>query len=306
MTFLAPWKISDVKNHLLRPATTNNFEVQIPFDAILNTKLKNLLKDEVLNEAGVFLNTNDQWKLRLLCSEVSLPGSTLATTEIMNDRTGVTERHVHRRMFDEQGIDFTFYVNADNYIPIRLFETWMDYAVGIETQKQREDSKNKDYFYRMKYPDEYIADQGLKIIKFEKDFNTNERVMGGILEYEFIRSFPVAVTSVPVSYDTADLLKVTVTFSYVRYVMNKGWMQTSNKDPLRLYGSFARELLSGDIRGALKVLTDGGVPSQVANAAGNAVRSLVTFAFGQEGADNIRGAARWVTNTRSWLGSFGR
>ena len=153
MTFLAPWKISDVKNHLLRPATTNNFEVQIPFNAILNTKLKNLLKDEVLNEAGVFLNTNDQWKLRLLCSEVSLPGSTLATTEIMNDRTGVTERHVHRRMFDEQGIDFTFYVNADNYIPIRLFETWMDYAVGIETQKQREDSKDPTYFYRMKYPD---------------------------------------------------------------------------------------------------------------------------------------------------------
>ena len=306
MTFLAPWKISDVKNHLLRPATTNNFEVQIPFNKILNSKLKTLLTDKVLNEAGVFLNTNDQWKLRLLCSEVSLPGSRLATTEVNNDRTGVTEQHVHRRLYDTQGIDFTFYVNADNYIPIRLFETWMDYAVGVETATQREDTKNPNYFYRMKYPDEYIADQGLKIIKFEKDFNTNERVMGGILEYEFIRSFPVAVTSVPVSYDTADLLKVTVTFSYVRYVMNKGWMQTSNKDPLRLYTNLAKEVLSGDLRGAWEVLTSGGVPSQVANAAGNAVRSLVTFAFGEEGANNLRGGARWASNTLNWLGSFGR
>ena len=306
MTFLAPWKISDVKNHLLRPATTNNFEVQIPFNKILNSKLKTLLTDKVLNEAGGFLNTNDQWKLRLLCSEVSLPGSRLATTEVNNDRTGVTEQHVHRRLYDTQGIDFTFYVNADNYIPIRLFETWMDYAVGVETATQREDTKNPNYFYRMKYPDEYIADQGLKIIKFEKDFNTNERVMGGILEYEFIRSFPVAVTSVPVSYDTADLLKVTVTFSYVRYVMNKGWMQTSNRDPLKMYAGITKEILSGDLKGAWEVLTNGGVPSQVANAAGNALRSIVTFAFGEGGMDKARGGARWVSNTMSWLGSFGR
>ena len=306
MAFLAPWKISDVKNHLLRPATTNNFEVQIPFNSILNSKLRTLLKDEVLNEAGVFLNTNDQWKLRLLCSEVTLPGSSLATTEIQNDRTGVTEQHVHRRMYDQAGIEFTFYVNADNYIPIRLFETWMDYAVGVETQREREDTKDPSYFYRMRYPDEYIADQGLKIIKFEKDWNTSERVMGGVLEYEFIRAFPVAITSMPVPYDAAELLKVTVRFSYIRYVMNKGWMQTSNKDPLRLYTNVAKELLSGDFPGAWQVLTSGGVPAQVANAAGNAIRSLVTFAFGQEGADNLRGAARWVNNTRSWLGSFGR
>ena len=298
--------IADVKNHLLRPATTNNFEVEIPFNKVLNNKLKNLLTDKVLNEAGVFLNTNDQWKLRLLCSEVNLPGSRLATTDVMNDRTGVTEQHVHRRLYDSQGIDFTFYVNADNYIPIRLFETWMDYAVGVETKAQREDTKNPNYFYRMKYPDEYIADQGLKIIKFERDFNQNERTLSGVLEYEFIRSFPVAVTSMPVQYDAAELLKVTVTFSYVRYVMNKGWMQTSNKDPLRLYTNLAKEVLSGDLRGAWEVLTSGGVPAQVANAAGNAVRSLVTFAFGQEGADKLRGGARWASNTMSWLGSFGR
>ena len=298
--------IADVKNHLLRPATTNNFEVEIPFNKVLNSKLATLLKDKVLDDAGVFLNTNDQWKLRLLCYEVSLPGSSLNTTEILNDRTGVTEKHAYRRMYDTDGIEFKFYVNADNYIPIRIFETWIDYASGIETHEQREDSRNKDYFYRMNYPDEYIADRGLKVTKFEKDWNTAERAMGGVLEYEFIRAFPTAINSMPVSYDAAELLEVTVKFSYIRYVMNKGWMQTSNKDPLRVGVNFTKKLLSGDIKGAWEVLTSGGVPTQVANAAGNAVRSLVTFAFGEEGVDKLRGGVRWASNTMSWLGSFGR
>ena len=298
--------IADVKNHLLRPATTNNFEVEIPFNTVLNSQLDTLLKDEVLNDAGVYLNTNDSWKLRLLCSSASLPGSNLATTDVLNDRTGVREQHVHRRLYDDQGIDFTFYVNADNYIPIRTFETWMDYASGVSTQEQREDTKNPNYFYRMRYPDEYIADSGLKITKFEKDWSTAERALGGVLEYEFIRTFPTAISSMPVTYDTANLLEVTVTFSYVRYVMNKGWMQTSNRDPLKMYAGITKEILSGDLRGAWEVLTNGGVPSQVANAAGNALRSIVTFAFGEGGMDKARGGARWVSNTMSWLGSFGR
>ena len=72
------------------------------------------------------------------------------------------------------------------------------------------------------------------------------------------------------------------------------------------YTNLAKEVLSGDLRGAWEVLTSGGVPSQVANAAGNAVRSLVTFAFGEEGANKLRGGARWASNTLNWLGSFGR
>ena len=41
----------------------------------------------------------------------SLPGSNLATIDVNNDRTGVTEKHVHRRVFDDR-IDLTFYVDA--------------------------------------------------------------------------------------------------------------------------------------------------------------------------------------------------
>jgi hypothetical protein len=62
----------------------------------------------------------------------------------------------------------------------------------------------------MRYPKDYMADQGLVVRKFEKDHQN-------ILEYEFVNSFPLAINSMPVSYDTSSLLKCTVSMSYIRY-----------------------------------------------------------------------------------------
>ena len=101
--------LSEVKAKLLQPALTSHFDVVIGLpQGPLNTILRR------------FLGTN-QDKLHLLCSEAVLPGSQLATTEMTNDFTGVTERHAYRRIYDET-IDLSFYVDAANYWPIRFFE----------------------------------------------------------------------------------------------------------------------------------------------------------------------------------------
>ena len=125
--------------------------------------------------------------------------------DINNDRTGVTEKHAYRRMFDDR-IDFTFYVDADKYLPIRFFETWMK---GIMNEDEK--AVNINYHYRPKYPDEYMAEQGLKVFKFERDYKQ-------VLTYEFVRSFPLSISSMPVSYSGNDLLKCTVSMSYIRYI----------------------------------------------------------------------------------------
>ena len=52
----------------------------------------------------------------------------------------------------------------------------------------------------------------MKVRKFERDY-------GQILEYEFINAYPTSITSMPVSYDTSSLLKCTVSFSYIRYIL---------------------------------------------------------------------------------------
>ena len=66
----------------------------------------------------------------------------------------------------------------------------------------------------MRYPDDYIKDQGLIVRKFER-----EKTFGNLLEYEFVRVFPLAINSMPVSYDASSLLKCTVSMSYIRYVV---------------------------------------------------------------------------------------
>ena len=154
------------------------------------------------------------------CSEASLPGSSLATHEINNDFTGVTERHVYRRQYDDRA-DFTFYVDH-NYNIIFFFENWMSYIVD-EQYTNRDGTQNKgietlNYNYRVNFPKNYKTEIYIK--KFEKDYT------GRILQYRFINAYPISITSMPVSYDSSQLLKCTVSFTYSRYIVGGGEVLT--------------------------------------------------------------------------------
>lgn len=198
--------VADIKANLLRPALTSHFEVQI-------TKPPGL-SDKYLSENGLsqFVGIK-QGKLNLLCSETVLPGSSLATHEINNDFTGVTERHAYRRLYDDR-IDLSFYVDAEDYLPIKFFETWIKYAIGENVGNSDGGnpvgSSAPTYCYKVNYPNLYIAPQGLAITKFERDYKNT-------LTYNFVNVFPIAVSSMPVSYDTSSLLKCSVSLTYIRY-----------------------------------------------------------------------------------------
>ena len=206
--------IAQIKSGLLRPALTSHFEVQIPIGSgNLNTLLKGIIPDTVAQDV-----------LNISCSDASLPGSSIATFELQNDFTGVTERYAHRRMYDDR-IDFTFYVDAEKYTPIRFFERWMRYVTG-ESGPRTDDStielNNVNYHYRMNFPKEYRCERGLKIIKFERDYKTTLPQHGySSLEYEFIGVYPISVSSMPVSYDSSSLLKCSVSMTYLRYVITE-------------------------------------------------------------------------------------
>ena len=241
-------KVSDIKANLLRPATTSHFEVDIPIPPALSSKWSGVGKQD---------------KIQLMCSETVLPGSNLATFEIDNDRTGVTEKHVHRRIFDDR-IDLIFYVDAGLYTPIRFFEEWTSYIVnGRQISEADQDTQlmQPNYDYRMRYPDSYMG-AGLKVRKFEKDH-------GNILEYEFVRAFPLAINSMPVSYDTSSLLKCTVSMSYIRYVvknLNKtaAYSQTTPRGQARFN---AAGLVGGIVNAAVDRLTGNDFLGDVAGAA---------------------------------------
>jgi len=211
-----PKKVSvdRIKANLLQPALTSHFIVDIPKPKY-GTSEGGFAR--YLSDNGVKYNEE---KLRLLCSEATLPGSSIATHENNSDFTGVTEKFAYRRLYDDR-IDFTFYVDAENYLPIRFFEAWIKYIVGesVSPGAGRISSKKPEYFYRARYPEYYIAEQGLTITKFERTSKNKKSAdhEGNTLIYNFVNSYPISITSMPVSYDASSLLKCTVSFSYIRY-----------------------------------------------------------------------------------------
>ena len=153
-------------------------------------------------------------KSGLLCSEASLPTSSFATGEVKDNFMGIPQEFAHTRLYTD--IDFTFYVDND-YTNLMIFEGWMDYISSAGEIGEL----NENYYRRFQYPDTYKV-QSMIISKFEKNYSSQ-------IDYQFINAFPKTMTSIPVSYGEADLLKVTVSFNYDRYIMNpKGRYRKSN------------------------------------------------------------------------------
>jgi hypothetical protein len=187
--------VSEIKSKLLRPALTSNYvcNFQPPDTGFIKARVNT-------NSTKVYD------RLTLACSDASLPGSSLATHEINNDYTGVTERHAYRRLYDER-MDFSFYVDANEYYVIKLFEAWISYCVD---EQLGSNPSKRTYNYRVNYPNDYCTDT-LSITKFERDYS------GNTLQYNFVKAFPISIQSIPVSYESSQLLKCTVSFTYSRY-----------------------------------------------------------------------------------------
>jgi len=190
---------------------TNHYMVSF---STLNSTLMSYIQNRIGFQEDVrnFLSR----KTGLLCAEASLPTSSMATAEVRDNFMGVPQEFAHTRLYTD--IDFTFYVDS-NYVNLRIFEAWMDYIAGGSALEI--DELNENYYRRMNYPDNYKV-QTMFISKFERDFNSQ-------IDYQFINAFPKLVTAIPVSYGAADLLKVTVSFTYDRYIVNpKGSIKKAN------------------------------------------------------------------------------
>ena len=190
-----------VANRLMGPlAQTNHFLVTI-----------SSLTPEVESYIQSFSNASDFRRFLaerggILCSDASLPTSSYATAEVKDNFTGIPQQFAHTRIYTD--IDFTFYVD-EKYTLLKIFEGWMEYiSSGANSFMEQQ---TKSFYRRMRYPDSYKCNT-LYINKFEKDYKRTMR-------YQFINAFPKAMSSVPVSYGSAEILKVTVSFNYDRYIV---------------------------------------------------------------------------------------
>ena len=194
-------RISDFTSIIGNVAQTSHY--QVFFDGLSGDLLAHLSSKGVNRR---FIGEN----AGLLCSTAILPGSTLATSDIIGNFTGVTERFVHTRQFDTMSLEF--YVDKE-YKMIKFMEHWMEYI----TNGSGENKSNVGYHYRMKYPREprsgYKADK-TKIVKFDRDYKNQ-------IEYTFFGMFPIGLNSTPVQYGNSDALRMDVTFNYERYIAGR-------------------------------------------------------------------------------------
>ena len=192
-----PRKISDFKPTLTNLAQTSHY--QLTFGG-LPTALR-----QHLNVRGVgyrFITETSG----LLCSAAVIPGSSLATADIVGNYMGVSEKMAHTRSFTE--IQLEFYVDNE-YKTVKFFEHWMEFIASGSGESQAQDG----YYFRMVYPEDYKCNQ-TKLVKFDRDYDN-------AIEYTFYGMFPQSMNSIPVNYGNSEILKTTVTFNVDRYVAGR-------------------------------------------------------------------------------------
>ena len=214
-----PYKTSELKSRITNLAQTSVYQIRIQPPAGLSTLLK-----EVGRDLDYVRASED---IELLCDSAVLPGSSFATHEPTNDYAGVTERMAYRRMYDGT-LDLSFMVDR-SYNVIEMLDGWLDFISGVGITGSRQSYKSRQANYRMTFPEEYRTE--IYLVKFEKDIKypelgdqtsiQSEFISPQTLQYTFVGAFPSSVTSTPVSYGASDILRVNVSFSYMRYVRER-------------------------------------------------------------------------------------
>ena len=194
------------KTNIANLALTNQYQVSI-------SGITGDLKNYIAGQYGVtrdYLNGG----IGIMCSEASLPTSSFATSEVKDNFQGINQQFAHTRIYIES--DFTFYIDRD-FIVLNFFVGWLDYISGDNSVAKVTRTDEQRYYRRFNYPMNSDSSVGYKagvlsIAKFDRNYDNN-------IVYEFINAFPKGMTSIPVSYGGADILKVSVQFAYDRYLL---------------------------------------------------------------------------------------
>ena len=200
-TTIKPYNLSIAKA-IIGPLAQNNHFL-VTFSSLTPAVESYLIRYTRVTNIKNFLSQN----LGILCSDASLPTSTLATAEVKDNFMGVPQQFAHTRFYTD--ISYSFYIDED-YTLLKVFEGWMEYISSGANDNVDQD--HRAYYRRMKYPDSYKCNT-MYINKFEKNYKRT-------LRYRFVNVFPKSINAIPVQYGSADILKVTVNFNYDRYIVN--------------------------------------------------------------------------------------
>lgn len=215
------YTINQVKDIFQKVSLTPEFKVTF---ASPPPKLSTFLRGAGLS-GEAFYN-----KIELLCNATTLPGRAFDTFEGIGLYQGQFETFPSMGDYGRQ-ITLTFYVDKQHQV-IRFFEEWMNFInplistrggglnVVDSTNRGQNLNKNptaKNIVNRMRYPKDYRFN--FLLTKFEKDIGyDNISIASDYLSYEFIDAFPININPMRVAYGPSNILSVSVTMAYQRYI----------------------------------------------------------------------------------------
>lgn len=204
-------------------ASSNNYDLSFDFSSEKTSKLREIFKSMGLDPTTSRNDDSTPGSLiNLFCDEVNLPSISAATGQIVNRYQGEGNvNYAHTRM--DTDLSLSWMCDA-NMAPYKFVGSWLDFIFGEKTEikiasslkdfKGQAAAKDVSRVSRLAYPEEYTCT--VKIAKAEKGKNApNSRVPLTVV-YENV--YPYSLDAVPLSYGTSQLVKVSASFYYTRYV----------------------------------------------------------------------------------------
>jgi len=203
----------DFQTYLGSPALSNFYKVSLGLSV---DRSRHETLSRWLTSAGVYGASADGRRFEFLCCETLIPGTALDAFTELGSYQGIEEFFPGRRIYTD--ISLSFYVSSD-YLILKFFQEWINFINPISTQSGVLRSPNpsgynslsaNNFYHRYRYPNQYKTD--IMIHKFERDMQNS-------VSYKFLNAFPVNISSLPLSYDSAQILKIIVDFKYDRYII---------------------------------------------------------------------------------------
>tara|TARA_B100000927_G_scaffold231727_1_gene191757 strand:+ start:8067 stop:8699 length:633 start_codon:yes stop_codon:yes gene_type:complete len=173
------------------PANRFNVIFTPPSQSLLNLNPESLVGSLVSGNFSLKNLINDPRDISILCQSVTLPGRSISTFEHQDVRT----MNKHPYTVIDEDVTMSFLLTNDYYMR-QMFDNWMS---GIFDNDS----------YRVGYKKDFSVDVVIQQLN-----QKNIPVYGVRLE----KAFPVSMDSIELSQDSSDLVRMSVTFAYDKYV----------------------------------------------------------------------------------------
>lgn len=201
---------------------TNGYDV----DFTLSSEVEDYLKP-IIGGKYTGKETDQTGLIKMLCDEAQLPNVQAATGQLSGRFLGESQvNYPYARFYSD--LSLTWMCDAD-MTPLKFVTGWHEFIFSGAEQNSKPTTSarglsaikgvkplNNHRTVRLKYPKEYLCTE-MRITKTEKNGGApNGRAS---VSYILQNAFPYSVDSVPLSYGTSQITKVTANFYYQKHTV---------------------------------------------------------------------------------------